>query len=181
MRPCAILKHEHQQIEKIIEMMREEVQSIRQTQCVDLGFIDTTADFLRSFVGQIHHAKEDMLFHAMSRRKISDEDFMMMSGLVEEHQAGRKIMEEILTAKDRYAKGDKGLLTLIRDKMHEFVMFYPRHMKKEEDVFFPHSEGYFNEEELQAMLREFRDHNERIIRRNVNQLKGNRENPCSSK
>jgi len=171
MKPCGLLVHEHGHIGKVIDLMKDEIQSIRGTECVDMGFIDTAADFIGNYIGYLHQTKEEMLFNALSRKKISDDDFMMMSGLVEDHQADKKIADEVLRAKDCYAQGDAGSLPVLIDRMEALVAFYPQHMEKEESVFFPRAEKYFSQEELHAMLREFQDFNEAIIRKSMHHLR----------
>ena len=171
MKPSGLLIQEHEHIKKIIRMMKGEIRCIRRTARVDVDFIDTAADFIGNYVGQVHHAKEDMLFHALLKKKISDDDFMMMSGLLADHQAGRNIMDELLKAKAGYTNGDTSLLTAIVDGLNAFVTFYPKHLKAEENVFFPRSERYFTDDELDTMLRKFQDFNEAIIRQNREQFK----------
>lgn len=169
---CSLLIHEHRLMEEMIGLMKEEVQCIGQTGGVDLAFIDAAVDYVGNYAGRLHHGKEDILFHELSRKKISDEDFMMISGLLEEHQAGGKIMEELLKAKDRYAKGDKSLLPAIIDGLNAFVTSYSQHIQKEETVFFPRSESYFDENELHTLSRKFLDFNEAMICRTLNPLNG---------
>jgi hemerythrin-like domain-containing protein len=43
------------------------------------------------------------------------------------------------------------------------VDFYPKHIEKEDKVFFPASRAYFSDEEDQAMLAEFREFDWKMI------------------
>jgi hemerythrin-like domain-containing protein len=171
MKPYDLLIHEHRLMERMVDLMREEIKCIRQTECVDLAFIDAVFDFIENYTGQMHYQKEDILFHELSRKKISNEDFMMMSELLEEHQAGRKLTGELLKARDNFGSGDPNSLPEIIGCLNAIITFFPQHIQKEEGLFFPRSEGYFNEKELQTMFREFRDFNEAMVCKHLGQLK----------
>lgn len=49
------------------------------------------------------------------------------------------------------------------DKLNILIDFYPKHIKKEDDIFFPNSEKYFSEDELEAMLKEFWEFDKTMI------------------
>jgi hemerythrin-like domain-containing protein len=48
--------------------------------------------------------------------------------------------------------------------------FYPRHIEKEDRVFFPACRAYFSEAEERAMLEEFRDFDQKMIHRKYKSL-----------
>ncbi|MBW2560930.1 MAG: cation-binding protein, partial [Deltaproteobacteria bacterium] len=48
--------------------------------------------------------------------------------------------------------------------------FYPRHIEKEDTVFFPASRKYFSDEEDQAMLAEFREFDREMIHKKYRSL-----------
>jgi hemerythrin-like domain-containing protein len=62
----------------------------------------------------------------------------------------------------------KGALTLIAQALRKFVDFYPKHIKKEDKVFFPSSMAYFSEQEQQTMLHEFREFDGKMIHEKYN-------------
>ena len=166
-----LLMNEHRFIEKMINLMREEIKCIQKTGCADTAFIDTSADFIETYVHQTHHEKETLLFHGLSRKAMSEEDFMMMTDLIKEHDTENKIIEELINIKAAYENGNQCFLPLIVDKLNAIVLFYPQHIKKEENIFFPCSEKYFNQDELQTMLNVFRDFDKAITCKNIGQLK----------
>jgi hemerythrin-like domain-containing protein len=51
----------------------------------------------------------------------------------------------------------------IADKLRTHAEFYPKHIEKEDKVFFPASRAYFTDEEDQAMLAEFWEFDRRMI------------------
>jgi hemerythrin-like domain-containing protein len=78
-----------------------------------------------------------------------------MEELIEEHIFGRKTTKALIEANMRYRGGDKAALGEVAAHLKTLADFYPKHIKKEDDVFFPASRTYFSDEEDQAMLAEF--------------------------
>jgi len=86
-----------------------------------------------------------------------------MNELVEEHVFGRQTTKKLVEANSSYRSGDKSALTDIADHLHKLVDFYPKHIEKEDKVFFPASRAYFTEQEDQAMLDEFWEFDKKMI------------------
>ena len=86
-----------------------------------------------------------------------------MLELVDEHISARKVVRELVEAKNKYAEGDSKSVDTIIEKITFLIHFYPEHIKKEDLVFFPDTEKYFTKEELDAMLSEFRDFDSKMI------------------
>jgi hemerythrin-like domain-containing protein len=63
----------------------------------------------------------------------------------------------------RYRRGNEAALVEVRLHLKTLVDFYPKHIRKEDDVFFPASRAYFSDEEDQAMLAEFWEFDRKMI------------------
>ncbi len=59
---------------------------------------------------------------------------------------------------------------IIITTFNAFAAFYPKHVQKEEEIFFPNSEIYFSEPELESMIRQFHDFDTSMIHKNINLL-----------
>lgn len=154
MKPRGLLMMEHRLIEKMIGIIGEEIPRIKKAGKIDPAFIDTVVDFIRIYADRTHHGKEeDILFRDSATKDMSESDSKIMQELIQEHKDGRKTVGELVKAKEDYVKG-KDTLGVILDKLGALADFYPRHIRKEDDVFFPDSEKYFSEEELQVMLKQ---------------------------
>ncbi len=163
MKPRGPLMHEHRLIEKMIEIIRQQIDKIKAEKKVDSAFIDTAVDFIRIYADKTHHGKEEeILFRECKKKSMSDEDAGFMNELVDEHKYGRKTVAELLEAKDSYIKGED-TLGVILDKLKALVELYPQHIEKEDNRFFPNSENYFSKDELDAMLDEFWDFDKTMI------------------
>ena len=164
MKPRGPLMIEHRLIEKMFELVRKEIRQIEERQQADPIFIDTTVDFIRTYADRTHHGKEeDILFRDLEKKDIAGEDKKIMQELIDEHKYGRKTVQELVEAKERYLQGQRDALEVIVDKLNVLVDFYPEHIEKEDKVFFPATEEYFSREEQDAMLEEFWEFDKEMI------------------
>jgi hemerythrin-like domain-containing protein len=155
---------EHRLIERMIALIEKSLTQIEDTQSVDSLFIDTAVDFIRTYADRTHHGKEeDILFRNLERQKLSDTDRRVMNELIEEHTFGRQTTKELVDANTRYRSGDTSALAVILTKLRSIVDFYPKHIEKEDKVFFPASRAYFSDEEDKAMLAEFLEFDRKMI------------------
>lgn len=155
---------EHRLIERMISLIKDALAQIESIQKVDPLFVDTAVDFIRMYADRTHHGKEeDILFRDLSKRPLSTEDQLVMKELVEEHIFGRQTTKALIEANMRYRNGDTSALADIADKLRTLVEFYPKHIEKEDKIFFPASRTYFTDEEDQAMLAEYWEFDRKMI------------------
>jgi hemerythrin-like domain-containing protein len=153
--PIGPLMIEHRLIERVIKMLPEMSKRMTEKGELEPLLIDMTVDFIRMYADRTHHGKEEeILFRDLSKRNLTEEDHRFMGELVDEHVYARQTVRELMAAKERYLKGDKGALAIIKDKMEALFRLYPEHIRKEDKVFFPASMKYFSREEQEVMLKE---------------------------
>jgi len=155
---------EHRLIERMISIIKDALMQIESTQVVDPVFVDTAVDFIRTYADRTHHGKEeDILFRDLGKRSLSAEDQRVMQELIDEHVFGRQATQALVEANTRYRNGDESALTDITSKLHTIAEFYPKHIEKEDKVFFPACRAYLTDEEDQAMLAEFWEFDQKMI------------------
>ena len=155
---------EHRLIERMISLIKDALVQIESTQKIDPLLVDTAVDFIRMYADRTHHGKEeDILFRDLSKRPLSAEDQRVMDELIQEHVFGRQTTKALVEANTRYRNGDASALADIADNLRTLVEFYPKHIEKEDKVFFPASRAYFTDEEDQAMLKEFWEFDRKMI------------------
>ena len=155
---------EHRLIERMIQQIQKVLKKIAATNEVDPLFIDIAVDFIRTYADRTHHGKEeDILFRDLQKKDLSNDDRRVMNELVKEHVFGRQTTKKLIEANSRYRNGDKSALTDIIGQLRTLVDFYPKHIEKEDKVFFPASRAYFTEQEDQAMLDEFWEFDKKMI------------------
>jgi hemerythrin-like domain-containing protein len=153
--PIGPLMIEHRLIERMILVMGNEIERIQTSKTANPKFIDTAANFIRTYADQCHHGKEEkILFRDLQKKKLKPNDKQIMDELVQEHILGRKLTGQLVEAKNKYIAGDRTALVTIIDVMQQLVDFYPKHIEKEDKVFFKSAMKYFTTEEKDAMLEE---------------------------
>lgn len=147
---------EHRLIERMLAIIQDALAEARKTKKIDPVFVDTAVDFVQTYADRTHHGKEeDILFLALKTKGLSEPDQRVMDELIEDHVFGRITTKALVEANARYRNGDSSALEEIVRCLHTLVDFYPKHIEKEDTVFFPASRAYFSEAEDQAMLDEF--------------------------
>ena len=164
MQARAPLMIEHRLIERMLSVIKDVLSTIESMHQVDPLFVDVAVDFIRVYADQTHHGKEeDILFRELNHKPLSAEDRRVMSELIEEHVFGRRTTKALVDANTRYRNGDETALVDIADKLQTLTEFYPKHVRKEDKVFFPASRAYFTDEEDQAILAEFWEFDRKMI------------------
>jgi hemerythrin-like domain-containing protein len=155
---------EHRLIERMIAVIQHNLNQAEQTQSIDPYFVDKAVDFIRIYADRTHHGKEeDILFRDLRKKALSDEDRRVMKELIEEHVFGRETTRALVEANARYRKGDEATLADVTSRLRTIVGFYPKHIEKEDKIFFPASRKYFSDKEDQSMIAEFWEFDRKMI------------------
>jgi len=162
---------EHRLIERMISVIKDALLQIELTHKTDPVFVDIAVDFIRIYADRTHHGKEeDILFRELSKRSLSAEDKHVMEELIEEHIFGRQTTKALVEANTRYRNGDESALADIASRLKTLVEFYPKHIEKEDKIFFPASRAYFTDQEDHAMLAEFWEFDRKMIHEKYNSV-----------
>ncbi len=156
MQPRGPLMIEHRLIDRMIALIKKEIERLQESSTANPVFIDTAVDFIRTYADRTHHGKEeDILFRVLAKKDMSSQDKRIMDELVQEHVFGRKTVGELVKAKEMHFIGDQKALGIVIHKLSVIVDFYPKHIEKEDQIFFPAAMEYLSREEQQEMLEEF--------------------------
>ena len=164
MLPVAYLMMEHRLIERMITVLKTELEVMTSTNKPNLVLVDSIVDFIRTYADRTHHGKEeDILFRELGRKKLPDEYQHTMDELVMEHVFGRNETLALVEAKERYIKGDIGAAGEMARHMGTLADFYPKHIEKEDKHFFIPVMDHFNSKERDAMCLEIHEFDRRMI------------------
>jgi len=171
MQPIGPLMMEHRLIERMIALMRRDLDRIRDNVAVDpefafvdFVFIDTAVDFLRTYAHRCHHGKEeDILFAALAAKDLSPELKQTMADLTDEHLWSREATDKLVKAKEKYLREEPQALEEILRGLTELTDFYPKHLDKEDRHFFIPCLAYFTPAEQEAMLRAMAEFDRKMI------------------
>jgi hemerythrin-like domain-containing protein len=155
---------EHRLIERMLDIIRQALTQVVGSRKIDPFFVDIVVDFIRIYADRTHHGKEEeIFFRDLERRVLSETDRRIMHELIEEHAFARQITNSVVEGNSRYRTGDPMALADIASQLRKLVDFYPKHIEKEDKVFFPASRAYFSDKEEQSMIAEFREFDRKMI------------------
>jgi len=155
---------EHRLIERMLSVIKDVLTEIKSKKKVDPVIVDIAVDFIRVYADRTHHGKEEgILFRELTNKSLSTKDRQAMNELIEDHVFGRQTTKALVDANSRYRNGDEAALIDIAEILQTLVEFYPKHIEKEDKVFFPASRAYFTDEEDQAILEEFWEFDRKVI------------------
>lgn len=147
---------EHRLIERMIRILDRRMQAMRESRELDPEFIRRAVDFMRFYADHTHHGKEeDILFLDLKDRALSEEDRERMRDLTDEHAMARKTTRKLEQAAAEYADGRREAIDEAIKQLAVLVKFYPRHIEKEDQQFFPASMKYLSQIEQDEMLKRF--------------------------
>jgi hemerythrin-like domain-containing protein len=162
---------EHRLIERLIALMGRELNRIKDNVAVepefafvDPVFIDTAVDFIRTYADRCHHGKEeDILFAELARKDLAPEHRQTMAELIEDHAWARRTTASLVEAKNDHLLEKAGALDDLLLHLEELVVFYPRHIEKEDKHFFLPCMEYFSEAEKAQMLEQMAEFDRKMI------------------
>jgi hemerythrin-like domain-containing protein len=164
MMPIGPLMIEHRLIEKVIEIIRVETENLRQGKKLEILYIDTIVDFIRVYADRTQHGKEeDILFKELKNKQLTNEDLRIMNELVNEHTIARKMVKELVEAKNKFIANNLDEQKVIIEKLDNLVKLYPGHILKEDKIFFPSAMKYLNKEEQEKMIDEMWEFDRKMI------------------
>jgi len=164
MMPVGPLMIEHRLIERMIKLLESEFNIIKEKRKLNIAFIESAIDFIKTYADRCHHGKEeDILFRELKKKNISEVHKKILDELIEEHVYGRETTKILLNATEEYANGEVNKLNDILKQINKLIKFYPKHIKKEDKDFFVPCMDYFNRQEQDNMLNEFWEFDKRLI------------------
>ncbi|MCK9275765.1 MAG: hemerythrin domain-containing protein [Syntrophales bacterium] len=171
MKPIGPLMWEHRLIEQIIPLIRNECIRLEAGNPPNILFIETSADFFRTYADRTHHGKEeDILFKALNKKNLSPEHESIMKELIGEHETARTTVKELLKAKEAYLRNESSSLDTILQSLDRLSELYPGHIEKEDKKFFYPAMEYFSNEEQEKMLDEFYAFDRSMIHEKYNDI-----------
>jgi hemerythrin-like domain-containing protein len=171
MKPIGPLMWEHRAIERVIGVFDSQILRMQRMNAIDVVFIDTAVDFIRTYADRTHHGKEEeILFRDLAKKDLSADHARIMAELIEEHTFARATTRKLVKARDRYVRGGNAPIDEVITLLRTISDFYPKHIEKEDWHFFYPAMEYFSEEEQAAMLQEFSEFDRKMIHEKYRQI-----------
>lgn len=134
------LVQEHQIIIGVLTALDEVLQEVTRTRPIPVAFLKQLVSFSQGFIDRCHHGKEERcLFPCLVRRGMPREGGMIAL-MLQEHEAGRKLVRQISQALERYERGAAPADDVL-DSCRQYADLLRQHITKENDLVFPAGEG----------------------------------------
>jgi hemerythrin-like domain-containing protein len=148
--PTEDLMREHGLLKRILLIYDEVRNRITAQEDFPPDAVINSAKIIRSFIEQYHEKlEEDHLFPRFRKHNLLVD---LVNTLQQQHEAGRKVTEQILALAGSKAKADKERLA---EALHKFVRMYAPHEAREDTVLFPALHTIVSPHEYDALGEDF--------------------------
>lgn len=130
-----LIRHEHQQILRIIDLLEAAIADGRAKGRVNPSLFQRAADFLRVFVEGAHHAKESALHRELRAHGVSA-DSGLLRQLSDEHAIGRENTAQLRGLAVAVARREVALEVLL-DHAEAYVRLHRLHSQIEDGQLLP--------------------------------------------
>jgi hemerythrin-like domain-containing protein len=162
----------------MIRLLDVHSKRIRSGSPPDLEFLSEAVDFIRTYADRCHHGKEeDILFRDLGRKALSSPDAAAMNDLTKDHVWARGRAKELIDAAAAWRSGAADAAGRISKALEELASFYPEHIRKEDQEFFPVAMKYFIDDERARMLAEMSEFDRKLIHEHYRAVVGRFEPP----
>lgn len=151
--PADLLGLEQHLIARVLRILRRQSASIREGSAVDPVFLTIVADFIATYVGRVHHGKEEeILLRELDDRDLAPEERREMEELVQDHVQIRRLVSGLEEGIAALQEGQEGAPEAILDAISGVLEIYLSHMDREDEVFFPAATDYLTDSDRAAVL-----------------------------
>ena len=174
--PIGPLMREHRLIERMVNIINDLEIKIKEQKEIDSNFIEVVVDFFRTYADKCHHGKEeDILFKRLAEKNLKNNHRKIMKELINGHAFARKTVAKLEQKNEKYRNGSKSTFNEIKELLNDLLIFYPKHIEKEDKHFFYPCMNYFSEFELDKMLNDFWEFDRAIIHEKYEKIVAEKE------
>ncbi len=147
MTPIQILNEEHQNILKMIALMRDK--SVNSDQELDQEFWEKAIFFIQNYADKFHHAKEEEILFKEINAKEESMHCNPVGQMLYEHELGRGLVKEMTAG---LANGDKE--KVISNALN-YAQLLEEHIFKEDKILYPMAESAIDESSWKKIAVQF--------------------------
>ena len=167
---------EHRLIERMVNLLNDVEIKIKEQKEIDSSFVEVVVDFFRTYADKCHHGKEeDILFRRLAVKNLKNNDRKIMEELIEGHAFARKTITKLEQENKKYIDGSKSAINEIKELLNDLLVFYPKHIEKEDRHFFYPCMNYFSKIELDKMLEDFMEFDRKLIHEKYEKIVSEKE------
>lgn len=151
--PTEDLMQEHGILKRILLIYEEGVRLIEAKQDLSPALIQDSAKIIRNFIEDYHAKNEEKLIFSRFRRAQTLVDLVEI--LEQQHQAGRRLTDGILSLTGKSALKSPYDIDRLRESMRLFIHMYAPHEAREDTVLFPAFRRIVSSHEYASLGEEF--------------------------
>lgn len=160
-----ILRHEHEAIEKMLEVLSAFAGKLEGGRPVDVETLRQTVQFFRLFADKCHHGKEEKLLFPALGAKGFPTDGGPVGVMLMEHDQGRGYVRGMVEALDSWeAKGEEARKAFAHNA-RRYVNLLRDHILKENNILFSMADDALSPAEQQDLARGFEEIEEKEMGR----------------
>jgi hemerythrin-like domain-containing protein len=144
-----MLREEHVNLAKLLDLVEEQLDVFERGEAADYELISVILDYCQSFPDQYHHPKEDLILDRLKAKNPSIA--ATFESLENEHRLLAEETAAFAETVTRIIQDSQVSRAAILDIGRAFVRSYRRHMRFEEDQFFPAAEHHLDESDWGAV------------------------------
>ncbi len=161
MEATRVLTREHGLILQQLENLSAARRSLERGQRPPPAFFEKAVVFAREYADRFHHFKEEFLMFGLLARKLAGRLDTEIGALRHQHERCRQAMAAIERALPGYGAGDEIAATVVVAELAAYTALLRRHIRLEDEVFFPMVEKELGEEDDRYLTEQFAEEDRR--------------------
>ena len=159
MNTIKILVNEHDNIKKVLKVIRKICVGIVEGKEVPHDDLVSIIDFIRNYADKYHHGKEeDMLFKDMEAELTDKIGSGPVQGMLIEHDFGRNFVRELDAALKAYKEGNNEVKVDIIANAMGYANLLERHIHKEDNMLYKFAEKNLKKETMNKLDKQFEEY-----------------------
>ncbi|WP_271618909.1 hemerythrin domain-containing protein [Bradyrhizobium sp. CCBAU 51745] len=150
--PPEDLMREHGVLDRVLLLYESGIRKFSANEDFDPGLITQSAGIVRDFINNYHEKSEEE--HVFPRFKKAGQMTDLVDVLLRQHEAGRKVTENILRLAPSGRSNDDDRKQLV-GAMQSFITMYRPHAAREDTDLFPKLKDVVSSNEYDAMAEDF--------------------------
>jgi len=151
------LEQEHRIVQQVVAGMAMLADELEESKPVKPQLLKEIVEFLRVFVDQCHHAKEDKYLFPLLEQRGVPADGCPLGALKHEHENGRLLVTQLTGAVEAYANSGGTIKNSLIPALRGLVELYPNHIWKEDYLLFPLAGKVLSASDHEALSRQFEE------------------------
>jgi hemerythrin-like domain-containing protein len=156
--PAEDLMREHGVLSRVLLIYEEIIRRLDNNEAFPPEALAKSTDIVRNFIQNYHEKLEEK--YLFSRFRKANKFVELTKVLDRQHEAGRKVVDDIMIQEKLQNTGDKKSLV---ESLRSFIRMYRPHKAREDTILFPAFHSIVSPEEYKELGEEFENEEQRLF------------------